>query len=168
MRATSLFVLVMLGSIAATAASARLPQTPPVRTFLLRGDIAGGRANGQYFGTFEIAAEPPNRFVQSETRAYFDSEGGRRDRHNTAMGFDGARTIYQPDVPDVPTVPFLVKATKDQEQQIRAAAEAALHRIEPFVNGAHAPFTMTRGGEVWTVRDLQINIDLPDKLFRAR
>ncbi len=142
---------------------------PELRTFIVRGDIVGGGGKSHYFGSFEIAAEPPTRFVQSELRSYVGNDAKDADQVATAMGWDGARTIFQPTIPEYQLhQPNLVPATPAQEKAIRTLAEDALRSIQKALadNGARAPFTITRGNETWKVRDVKTNVDLPEKLFR--
>jgi len=156
---------------------------------LLRGTIGAIHPNRAPLGSFEIAAEPPSRFIQSELRSYPDRDGGRAYQEARAVGFDGSRTIYQPHVPEYQLMrPQLVPVTPDEEQAIRRAAAHVLGLLlapleatsaQPLaeldgvkysdyrmVDGVRVPFRIETGQEVWTVQQAEINIALPDKLFR--
>jgi hypothetical protein len=180
--------VIFVGFAISIGAAAPVKPAPP-RTFILRGEIHSVNPNSSPNGTFEIAAEPPARFIQTALRSYVERDTGRVLQEPRAFGFDGKRTIYQPNIPEYQgRRPDLVTATSDQERAIRSAAEEALRRIEvPLtstdatppdrvgpvrysdyrtIDGVRVPFRIDLGHEIWTVRDAQINVDLPPKLFR--
>jgi len=190
MRRLPFFVPCIIAGFAISLGAAPSPFVPAVpKTFLLRGAIHSTDPNRSPNGSFEIAAEPPTRFIQSELRSYVERETGKVIQETKAFGFDGKRTIYQPTIPEYQQLhPELVPATADQERAIRSAAEAALRRIQVplmstdatppdsvgairysdyrIIDGVRVPFRIESSGEVWIVTDAQVNVALSPKLFR--
>jgi len=191
MRRLPFFVPVTVIGFAVSLGAAAAPVRPAApRTFILRGAIHSANPNTNPNGSFEIAAEPPARFIQSELRSYMERDTPKVNQVVKAFGFDGDRTIYQPNIPEYQTwrSPDMVRATPAEERAIRSAAEAALRRIllpltstDPIppdhigeiryanyrvIDGVRVPFRIEWGGEVWIVRDAQINVALSPKLFR--
>ena len=70
-----------------------------IRSFVATGSITRGYRSRLNHGSFEVAAELPDRFVSREAMTYVRlPDPGRieEDRRQATLGFNGRRVIYEP------------------------------------------------------------------------